>query len=71
MKPGTFSQAAMLNFKFLKELKNAAEDVPAEQSPACQDPRFSGKDENPGWPARAEGEKGQGPQTCFGRALLG
>jgi hypothetical protein len=47
----------MLNLKFSKEQKNAAEDVPTEQSPPRKDTWIQIEDEDTWWTARAEGEK--------------
>ena len=56
-KPDTFCKASMLNFKFSKEQRNAAEDIPAKQSPARKDAWLQGSDEDTWRPARVEGEE--------------
>ena len=51
-----FWKAAVLHFKFPRSTRNAAEDIPTEQSAPCENTRISGSDEDPRGTARAEGQ---------------
>ena len=53
---GAISGASVLHFKFSREQRNAAKDVPTEQSPPRKNTWISGADENPRGTARAEGQ---------------
>jgi ribonuclease P protein component len=60
----------MLQLKFLRERKDATEDIPAEQPSSRQNTRISATHENPRWPPGAESQTGQGTEACRGEALL-
>jgi len=69
---GCFLCGLYAKLKVFKEHKrDATEDIPAEQSPACQNSWISRTDEDSGWTACAESPAGQGSKARFSEALLG
>jgi len=68
---GCFLCTLYAKLKVFKEpQRDATEDVPAEQSQACQNSWISRTDEDSRGPACTESPAGQGSKARFGEALL-
>lgn len=70
VKPTAVYRLGVLHFRFWKELRNATEDIPTQQSPSREDARIPFAHEDAGRSPGSKSPSGQGQKACFRKALL-